>query len=93
MRNNVLLRTVCVVVLLRVLGGRLVALSELSRSLVQALYLVLWFRSSVQDRPSWSQTRRLMLALSRHWTQAVSDYIKRQSRTCQYSVTANTATY
>ena len=42
-------RLVCVLVLLFVRCRRLGAMSQLSRSLREALYLMLWFWSTVQD--------------------------------------------
>ena len=62
---------VFVTVLLRMRGCRLATLSELPRSLLQALYLVLRLWASLQDGPTRQKTRRLLLALPRHRTQAV----------------------
>lgn len=46
-------------------------MSELSRARIQAVHLVLWFRSAVEDGSSRSPSRRLVLALSRHRAQTV----------------------
>jgi len=65
---------VCVLVLLRLFGGGLAALSKLPRSFTQTLYLLLRLRTTHQDGHARQATCRLLLALSRNWTQTVSMY-------------------